>query len=106
MKRQLAIVIGGLSFMTLVLYAPEITDSIKELTRPKFKVGDCVIPVKPDTESWEERNVFIERIEEIGKKKYRTSFYFNGTWLHVGTEIGDSIKFSHANYYKKVECPK
>lgn len=49
-----------------------------EATGPKFKVGDCFAMESDlkDTERWEKgKHYFIEKVLEVGKKKYRTAMF-------------------------------
>jgi hypothetical protein len=67
---------------------------------PKFKVGDC-IEFQSNKERWEEPSS-IERIEEVGKKKYRTSLFLrSNNWYSISL----GIRFTSQKYYKKVDCP-
>ncbi len=69
---------------------------------PKFHVGDC-IELQYATESWE-HNEYINKIEEVGREKYRTSQWSkNGDGHWYG--FNRSIRFTGQNNYLRVQCP-
>ena len=66
---------------------------------PRFKVGDCVM-VDNERERWERTTV--TRIEEVGRRGYRESFFIGGRWL---IEKPSTLYFTHQNVYRIVPCP-
>lgn len=77
-----------------------------ELGIPSFKVGDCVAQkssvkrASMPKESWEESPSYtVEKILEVGKKKYRTVEDFGS-----GRIMQSSNDISWDNIFVKVEC--
>ena len=108
MKKQLTVLVVGLSIMSFALYLPEIVHSTKGLFGPKFKVGDCMSFNRSgsDLERWEyPQRTLIWKILEVGKKNYRAI----SCLADIDCPKFDGIKdkpFRNDEFYKKVECPK
>lgn len=70
-------------------------------TRPEFSAGDC-IAIASDGEKWE--TDIVVRIEEVGRRKYRTRFWLDS--LGWDAKADSSVSFDWASDWHKQDCPK
>lgn len=77
--------------------------SCSYIHKPKFKVGDCVQFTSPSQERWEP-NFGVDKILEVGKRKYRT-LTCNKTSFGDVNCYRSELGFSLESYSVLVECP-
>lgn len=70
---------------------------------PKFKVGDCFAMEMDIKERWEDGPRYIQKVLEVGRKKYRTMYVKPD---HMDGYRSDEYIRSTDNIHEKIECPK
>ncbi len=69
--------------------------------KPDYMVGECGA-LRPRSEPWETRDLYVDKILEVGNKHYRLAA-LNHTNLQAYPEVEEIRLFDRI--YKKVECP-
>lgn len=69
----------------------------------KFAVGDCLVILSGEPESWDTTRLPSELVEELGKHSYKIHYIYNGKL----TNIIDSLEYGKdEDTHQKAPCPK